>query len=302
MLKCFNMHSKQERGFCHTCLRRSPKPRPALYEINKINKINMSNCQRKLALECLAVCDPAQKVEATLALDTQGFIDTRAIYEPQDPIPGRPDKPELVDPKKVGTRSVHTPEGIITLLHAIAHIEFNAINLALDAAWRYPGMPEKFYREWINVAREEATHFNLLCERLRELGAEYGDLPAHNGLWEMAEKTQDDLMARLALVPRTLEARGLDVTPPLRDKFLCVNDQKSADILSILLRDEVGHVRVGNDWYLYFCNKIDKGPIEAYADLLTEYGIAKPRGPFNEEARLKAGFTAQEIAWLKSLQ
>src|SRR5699024_1212155 len=191
-------------------------------------------------------------------------------------------------------RSVHTPEGRATLLHAIAHIEFNAINLALDIMWRFPNFPEQYYLDWLQVAKEEAYHFDLVRQRLRDLNYDYGNFTAHNGLWEMAEKTKTDRLARLALVPRTLEARGLDVNPGMQKKFKEVNDTATVEVLEIILRDEVGHVDIGNRWYLYQCEQEGHDPVARYAKLFEEYRVAKPRGPFNEAARMQAGFSQEE--------
>ena len=210
-------------------------------------------------------------------------------------IPGHPDRPLLVPPKEAPRRSLGSVEGRAALIHALTHIEFNAINLALDVVWRFPGMPDAFYLEWTNVAREEAYHFTLLREHLSTHGHQYGDFPAHNGLWEMAEKTKGDLLARLALVPRTLEARGLDASPAIRSKLAAVGDHEGAAILDIILRDEIGHVAVGNRWYRYVCNERGLDPIATYAKLADQYRAPKLRGPFNREARLAAGFEAAEI-------
>ena len=210
-------------------------------------------------------------------------------------IPGRPDRPLLVPPKEAPRRALGSVEGRAALIHALAHIEFNAINLALDATWRFSGLPDAFYREWGQVAREEAHHFMLLRDHLRQHGHEYGDFPAHNGLWEMAEKTKGDLLARLALVPRTLEARGLDASPAIRAKLAAVGDAAGAAILDIILRDEIGHVAVGNRWYRYVCNERGLDPIATYAVLAEQYRAPKLRGPFNREARLAAGFEEAEI-------
>ena len=192
-----------------------------------------------------------------------------------------------------------TPEGRATLIHALAHIELNAVDLALDIVWRFPGMPDDFYRDWIGIAKEEAFHFGLLNEHLNTLGYNYGDFPAHNGLWEMAEKTADDLLARLALVPRTLEARGLDASPPIRNKLMQAGDAKAAAILDIILRDEIGHVSVGNRWYRYLCARRGLDPIKTYSELAARYKAPKLRGPFNLEARRAAGFDADELAALQ---
>jgi uncharacterized ferritin-like protein (DUF455 family) len=185
------------------------------------------------------------------------------------------------------------------LLHALAHIEFNAINLALDIIWRYAQMPQSFYRDWLRVAREEALHFGLLSARLESLGHQYGDFPAHNGLWEMASKTAPDLLARLALVPRTLEARGLDASPAIRHKLASAGDRESAATLDIILRDEIGHVAIGNQWYRYVCQQRELDPIATYDALATAYSAPRLRGPFNLKARRQAGFDEIELVRLQ---
>src|SRR5262245_38363750 len=206
------------------------------------------------ALEALCIADPSAKVAAVSALVADGRpVDAvREFVEPPG-VPGRPERPTLVRPGAVAQRSVATKEGRAALLHALAHIEFNAINLALDIVWRFAGLPEAFYRDWVRVATEEAGHFLLLQTRLAEVGTSYGDFAAHDGLWEMAAKTRADLIARLALVPRILEARGLDASPAVRAKFASAGDSKSAQIVDLILRDEIGHVATGNRWFRYVC-------------------------------------------------
>jgi uncharacterized ferritin-like protein (DUF455 family) len=220
-----------------------------------------------------------------------------SIDEP-DGLPGRPGRPRLVAPKDVPVRSVFTRDGRAALLHAVAHIEFNAINLALDAAWRFPGMPGAFYADWLRVAGEEALHFTLLREHLRSLGFDYGDFDAHDGLWEMAQRTAHDALARMALVPRTLEARGLDATPPLQAKFARAGDDRAVEILGIILRDEVGHVAIGNHWYRWLCARDGQDPVALYPKLVERYRAPRLRPPFNRVARAAAGFTDDEITRL----
>lgn len=212
-----------------------------------------------------------------------------------DSIPGLPQKPVLVPPTSVKKRGMQTLEGRATLIHALTHIEFMAVNLALDAIWRFSGLPESYYTDWLKVASEEATHFKLLNAHLRTLGYTYGDFPAHNSLWEMAEKTKDDVLARMALVPRTLEARGLDVTPAMRTKLLQAGDSRAAEILEIILRDEIGHVAIGNHWYAYLCVQRGVEPIKTYRDLLRIHRAPILRGPLNQEARRAAGFSKREL-------
>jgi len=215
--------------------------------------------------------------------------------------PGHPEKPELVLPRQLTQRKLHTAEGRAALIHAVTHIEFNAINLALDAVYRFRGMPEDYYTDWLQVASEEAYHFSLLSERLETLGWVYGDFPAHNGLWEMAVKTDDDLLKRMALVPRVFEARGLDVTPGMMKKFESVGDQETVGILEIILRDEIGHVRIGDRWYRWACEQKNLEPEETFRNLINTFLPGQLRGPFNEEARLQAGFSKQELETLQNM-
>jgi uncharacterized ferritin-like protein (DUF455 family) len=188
-----------------------------------------------------------------------------------------------------------TVEGRAMLIHALAHIEFNAVNLALDALWRFPDMPSEYYVDWLRVSAEEATHFAMLSAHLQTLGYQYGDFPAHDSLWEMVGKTTEDVLARMALVPRTLEARGLDAIPPLRAKLAQAGDLEAARILDIILRDEIGHVEIGNRWYGHLCQQRGLEPRATYAELAVRYKAPMLRGPFNIEARLKAGFTEDEV-------
>lgn len=256
---------------------------------------------RESALNALAQSEPDAKIDAVNLINTNADIDPARQYHPTCTIPGRPARPELVAPQKVPFRSVNSEQGKAALIHSIAHIEFNAINLALDIIWRFNNLPEEFYRDWLRVAKEEAYHFTLVRDHLRSLGYEYGDFPAHNGLWDMCEKTGHDILARVALVPRTLEARGLDVSPVIQNKLKSVNDMEAVRILDIILHDEVGHVELGNKWYLYFCKQENKDPVATYADMVQTYRVAKPKGPLNMEARKRAGFTDEELAWLNSL-
>ena len=222
---------------------------------------------------------------------------------PAAPVPGRPARPELIHPARVPHRSPFKPEGLAALLHAIAHIEFNAINLALDAAWRFDGMPPEFHRDWVRVAGEEACHFSLLREHLSSLGHAYGDFAAHDNLWSMCEKTKDDVVARMALVPRTLEARGLDATPLIQAKLRKVGTaaaQRAVDILDIILRDEIGHVAIGNHWYRWLCQREGLDPLGHFAVLAERYQAPRLFPPFNDAARKRAGFSAEEMAWLRT--
>jgi uncharacterized ferritin-like protein (DUF455 family) len=254
----------------------------------------MNACLRSLALQALCEAEPLRKAALTLELE-DGAVDAALVMAEPAGVPGRPARPLLVPPKAVKQRGLNTREGHATLIHAITHIEFNAINLALDAVWRFAHMPEAFYRDWLRVAREEAKHFLLLNTHLESLGYHYGDFPAHGSLWEMAEKTKHDIVARLALVPRTLEARGLDASPPLRNKIASLGDVEGAKILDIILHDEIGHVAIGNHWYRHACAERGLDPIAIYPQLAAQYKAPKLRAPFNLEARRAAGFEEAEL-------
>lgn len=215
------------------------------------------------------------------------------------PEPGRPLRPTLVAPAAVPRRGVGTREGHAALIHAIAHIEFNAINLALDAAWRFRDMPDAFVDDWLRIAAEEAGHFQLLRRRLQALGYDYGDFPAHNTLWEMALKTDHDVLVRMALVPRVMEARGLDATPPIQHKLRSMGDLDTVAVLDIVLRDEIGHVRVGNYWFTMLCDARGLDPLETFRQLLRDYHVGELRGAYNLEARRDAGFSEFELTMLQ---
>ena len=262
-------------------------------------------CAREAALRALLCGNPTAKVRLTLALldDLRRGALTigaeRIFNPPSATLPGRPACPVLVPPQQVPRRRLGTSEGRAALVHAIAHIEFNAINLALDIVWRFRDLPEAFYRDWLNVAAEESLHFTLLLEHLLALGYDYGNFPAHNGLWNMAEKTGGDVLARLALVPRTLEARGLDVNPAIRTKLAAAGDATAAAILDRILADEIGHVEIGNRWYRWACKQAGLDPVAAYAELSVRHQAPRLKAPFNHTARLQAGFTQSEIDWLE---
>ncbi len=218
------------------------------------------------------------------------------------PVPGRPARPELVHPRQVKQRKLSTPEGRRALLHAIAHIEFNAINLGLDAVYRFRDMPDAYYGDWLQVAAEEAYHFSLLSKRMEAFDCRYGDLPAHDGLWEQACKTDYDVMIRMALVPRVLEARGLDVTPGMMERLREVGDVETVSILEIILRDEIGHVRIGSHWYRHCCGQRGLEPEATFRQLLREVMGTPLRGPFYTEARLQAGFSQEELEQLREME
>ena len=260
---------------------------------------------RQAALFWLAEQDTVRKAAgarflAQTWLAGEISLDAAVLLTAQRPIPGQPAKPELVPPLQVKRRAMNTAEGRAVLIHALAHIEFNAINLALDAIWRFPYMPREYYADWLLVASEEALHFSLLSGHLQNQGYAYGDFPAHNSLWEMVEKTEGDVLARMALVPRTMEARGLDASPPLRAKLAQAGDMAAAEILDIILRDEIGHVAIGNRWYGWLCEQRGLEPVATYARLAAEYQAPTMRGPFNLEARRAAGFSEAELAALSN--
>ena len=258
---------------------------------------------RTACLGLLTETDPVVKGAGVSALAQAWLtgaltLETAITLTPGANLPGRPALPELVAPRLVERRSMVTVEGRAAMIHALAHIEFNAINLALDVIWRFPGMPPVYYSDWLRVAGEEALHFSLLCAHLQKLGFGYGDFKAHDSLWDMAEKTRDDVLARIALVPRTLEARGLDASPPMRAKLAQAGDTEAAAILDIILRDEIGHVAVGNQWYGWLCAQRGLEPLATYAALAAQYKAPQLRGPFNLAARRAAGFTEAELSAL----
>ena len=258
---------------------------------------------RQRALAALLLSDPAAKAEAAFALqrDFDSLpLAARAPQGPTDPgtLPGRPQRPVLLSHTEVARRSPATPEGRAALMHAVAHIELNAINLALDAVWRFDGMPPAYYRDWVRVAAEEAHHFGLLRAHLRSQGHDYGDFPAHQGLWTMCERTAHDVVARMALVPRTLEARGLDATPPMQAKLRntgAPDALAAVAILDVILRDEIGHVAIGNRWYRWLCERDGLEPVVHYRKLTRQHQAPRPKPPLNLPARRLAGFLEEEL-------
>ena len=256
------------------------------------------------ALYSLLLDSPQKKVDATLSLQQKwldGVLNVRPLLNIKSlPVPGRPDKPELVDPREVPRRNFSSLKGRLSLAHAIAHIEFNAINLALDAIYRFQQMPEQYYSDWCRVAAEEALHFTLLSDYLEQHGMAYGDLTAHNGLWEMAVKTDFDVMTRMALVPRVLEARGLDVTPGMIEKLQAIGDTQLISILQKIFNDEIGHVKIGSYWYKTLCEQRNLEPQQTFIELIEKYMQGARFGPFDTEARLQAGFSHEEMQRLLS--
>ena len=259
---------------------------------------------RQVALEILSLSDPQDKVNQVFQLFSD-YHEQRIVLNAEVSLsaenmmlPGRPEKPILVPPLQVPRRKMDTVEGRASLLHSLGHIEFNAINLALDAIWRFAGMPTQYYEDWLKVAKEEAYHFSLVENYMQSFGYRYGDFEAHNSLWEMVERTTDSIIARMALVPRTMEARGLDAVPMIRERFKQIKESGAVQILDIILRDEIGHVAIGNHWFNYLCGQNNLSPIATYQDLAITYRAPKLKGPFNIEARRLAGFSPEEIELL----
>jgi uncharacterized ferritin-like protein (DUF455 family) len=257
---------------------------------------------RHRAVQLLTLREPAAKAQAVrewaAGLTADAPLDPEVQIEEPPGLPGWPARPVLVPPSQLPQRSAFDAAGRAALLHAVAHIEYNAIALALDAVWRFSGLPRAYYFDWARVAGEEALHFTLLRQHLASLGHDYGDFAAHDGLWTMAERTRGDTLARMALVPRTLEARGLDVTPAMRAKFVRAGDLRAAEILDVILRDEIGHVAIGNRWYRWLCERDGRDPLQVQAEMARLHRAPAPKPPFNLEARRAAGFDDRELAAL----
>jgi uncharacterized ferritin-like protein (DUF455 family) len=258
------------------------------------------------ARRCLDAAEPVEKLR--LSRETwQALLAGELRADPGAPspkpivAPGRPEKPRLVSARQVPQRGLGSAEGRAALVHAVAHIEFNAINLAWDAVYRFRGKPDDYYRDWASCANDEARHFAMLSERLAELGHVYGDFDAHDGLWQMAEKTAGSDIARMALVPRVLEARGLDVTPGMIERLRHLGDTRTVDILEVILREEVAHVAAGSRWYRHCCERDGLEPVETFFALLHDYMGVNLRGPFNRPARIEAGFVEEELDRLTAM-
>ena len=251
---------------------------------------------------CLQEADPDRKcacVEALIREWRAGELSTATVPVAPFGEPGRPARPQLVAPRDLPRRTLTTPAGHAALIHALCHIEFNAINLALDAVYRFRELPETYYGDWLQVAKEEAYHFGLLRDHLHRLGHAYGDFSAHNGLWETAGQTADDPLLRMALVPRVLEARGLDVTPGIRDKLRSIGDAAGDAILDIIQRDEVGHVETGSRWFRHLCEQRGLDPESTFQRLLSDHMTGTIRGPLDRQARRRAGFSEAELDYLE---
>ena len=259
------------------------------------------------ARQCLDEPDPVRKMamtHAAAAAFARGELAIPADAPAPNAIgaPGRPALPRLVPPRDLPQRGLGREEGRAAFLHAVAHIEFNAVNLAWDAAYRFRGMPPEYYADWVQVADDEARHFAMLSTRLQEIGFAYGGFEAHNGLWEMAEGTADSCLRRMALVPRVLEARGLDVTPGMIARLRHAGDSASADILEVILREEVAHVGFGTRWFHWCCEREGLAPAREFIRLVREASRGVLRGPFNRPARAQAGFDDVEMAALEAME
>ncbi|WP_350051082.1 ferritin-like domain-containing protein [Marivibrio sp.] len=254
-----------------------------------------------LAALVLTTADPRRKAETArfaaarwLRRDVAGL---GAVAPPARP--ARPGKPELLHPAKMPRRKINANrDGRVALLHAIAHIELNAIDLAFDMIARFAdsGMPEAFFDDWVTVGDDEARHYQLLDRRLEDLGARYGDLPAHDGLWEAAMDTADDLLCRLAVVPMVLEARGLDVTPSMIDKLRAAGDEESAQVLDLIHDEEIGHVAAGRRWFEHLCRRRGREPVATWRAIVAERFRGGLKPPFNETSRSRAGMAAAYYA------
>ena len=254
---------------------------------------------------CLAERDAADKARFSREAAAQWRAGKLSLENPDAPLPigepGRPSRPSLVSPRELPKRGFNTTVGRAALVHAVAHIEFNAVNLAWDAVYRFRDLPPRFYDDWVRVADEEAYHFSLLRERLQTLGYDYGDFAAHNGLWEMARDTAHDVLVRMALVPRVLEARGLDVTPGMMTRLRAAGDEETVSLLEIILRDEIGHVEIGSRWFRFLCEQRGLMPEPTFCGLIERYMKGQIKGPFHRDARLQAGFSEEELAALEQM-
>ena len=259
----------------------------------------MGEMLREAAARCLACADPATKVALTgqiwAAVRSGALRIDGGIPGPVVPDVGRPALPRLVPPARLPRRGLGSERGRAAFVHAIAHIEFNAINLAWDAVARFDAMPDEYYRDWAAVAADEARHFDLLAAHLARLGARYGDFDAHDGLWQAAMDTADDCLRRMALVPRVLEARGLDVAPEMIARLETAGDAEAAGILRLILREEVAHVATGSRWFRYLCDRRGVDADATFLALVARYMPSAGKGWLHIDARLAAGFSPAEL-------
>jgi uncharacterized ferritin-like protein (DUF455 family) len=257
----------------------------------------------RLAEQCLFDADIEQKLVIThharqlLAENRLSLEDAGQILPIKDTV--FPAKPQLLRPRDMPRRRLNSDAGKAAFFHALAHIEFVAIYLAWDIIYRYRDLPEQFYHDWLVIADEEAQHFSLIRQHLQQYGLDYGDLPAHGGLWSHAEDTAEDILARLAIVPRCMEARGLDVTPGMMEKLRLIDEQAGVEILQRIYQDEIGHVQCGSYWFNTLARQQGLQPEQKYKELILWYYQGKLKGPFNREVRIIAGFSHNEIDWLE---
>lgn len=256
------------------------------------------------ARECLLEPDVDAKLDATRRTAAAWRCGELGLGDGAVPrrveVPGRPQRPRLVQPRQLSRRGPQSLQGRAALLHAVCHIEFNAINLAWDAVYRFRDLPREYYTDWVRIAAEETRHFVLVRRHLDSLGYAYGDFDAHDGLWELAVRTDHDPLVRMALVPRVMEARGLDVTPGMRDRLASVGDATAAAILETILADEVGHVEAGSRWFRHLCRQRGEEPEATYHRLVAEYLRGPVKPPLNRPARLAGGFTEAELDYLEA--
>lgn len=257
----------------------------------------MAQTLTQMACEVLCTADGREKT-ALSQRHAQAWFAARAAGNPiqvgqaTPPLrPARPVRPALLDPRDVPKRKPGSPAGRIAMLHAVAHIELNAVDLHWDIVARFGHvpMPIGFYDDWVKSAQEESKHFNLICDCLEALGAAYGDLPAHAGMWRAAEDTRDDLLARLAVVPMVLEARGLDVTPGMIAHFQRGGVAQAVEALNVIYAEEVAHVAYGSKWFHFLCGRDNLDPRDVFHDLVQRYFHGALKAPFNEEKRAEAG-------------
>ncbi|MDH5379031.1 MAG: ferritin-like domain-containing protein [Gammaproteobacteria bacterium] len=261
---------------------------------------------QEAAYRCILIQDIEEKISETNRWTSEFGAEPLRQCEDDYPVlqissPGRPQRLKLVHPTKVPRRGWGSKEGHAAFIHALAHIEFNAINLAWDAVYRFRGHPDPFYLDWMRVAREECYHFSLLNTYLGSLGHRYGDFEAHDGLWDMAQQTVDSVLNRMALVPRVLEARGLDVTPGMIKRLKTNGYTRAAEILEIIYQDEIGHVEIGTRWYRYHCELQGLDAVRTFKDLISAFALEKIRPPLNRPARNQAGFLEAELDYLSGL-
>jgi uncharacterized ferritin-like protein (DUF455 family) len=258
-----------------------------------------------LASQCLVETNPDEKISLSISTAERlalGTIDIESYdIDIKNIKPGRPEKPVLIRPKDVPRRNIQTTEGRAAMVHSFAHIEFNAINLAWDLICRFQAMPREFYFDWSKVAEEEAKHFKLLRENLIRSGYDYGSFPAHEGLWTIADQTKHDILLRLAVVPRIMEARGLDVTPDLIERFRQIKDDDMVKILELILKEEIGHVHIGTKWYRFLCNQSGYDAEIKFKEIIKQFLPSAKTKKINQHARLEAGFSQTEIDYLATI-